>query len=95
MLDKCLILLVFHTAGKNSLSGKVPGQTSYIKKDLLRMLCEHAHLQSLCQMQDPPGEGEFMRDMALLWLSRGPDQMVGQSWAGVCCLQMTRDFVHR
>lgn len=37
----------------------------------------------------------FMRELALQWLSRGPHWMVGQSWAGVCCLQVTRDFVHR
>jgi len=85
MLDKCLLLLVFHTAGKNSLSGKVPGQTAYIKKDPLWMLYEHTHLQSLSQKQAGPGEGAFMGDLALQFLPRGPRQMVGQSWADLLC----------
>lgn len=84
MLDRCLLLLVFHTAGKNSLSGKVPGQTAYIKKDPLWMPYEHAHLQSLSQKHAGPSEGAFMGDLALQHLSRGPQQIVGQSWVGLC-----------
>lgn len=87
MLDKCLLLLVFHTAGKNSLSGKVPGQTAYIKKDPLWMPYEHAHLQSLSQKHTGPSEGAFMGDLALQHLSRGPQQIVGQSWVGLCWKQ--------
>lgn len=52
MLDKCLLLLVFHTAGKSFLTGKDPGQIACIKKDPLWMLYEHAHLWSLSQKQD-------------------------------------------
>lgn len=84
MLDKCLLLLAFHTAGKNSLSGKVPGQTAYIKKDPLWTLDEDVHLQSLSQKQAGHGEGAFMGDLALQDLPRGPQQIVGQSWAGLC-----------
>lgn len=84
MLDKCLLLPVFHTAGKNSLSGKVPGPTAYIKKDPLWMPYEHTHLQSLSQKQAGPGEGAFMGDLALQHLHRGAQQRLGQSWAGLC-----------
>lgn len=79
MLDKCLLLLVFHTAGKNSLSGKVPGQTAYIRKVSLWMPHEHARLPSLSQKQAGPGEGAFMEDLALQCLPGEAQQRLGQS----------------
>lgn len=82
----------FPHSWKKFLEWKSPWADSIHQKDPLWMLYEHAHLWSLSQKQDWPEEGTFMGDVALQCLSRGLHRMVGQSWAGVCCLQGTKDF---
>lgn len=99
MLDKCLLLLVFHTAGKNSLSGKVPGQTAYIEKDPLWMRVNMYIFRAFPRRQLDLGKVYLWGT----WLCRTCPEVFSKWWgrAGLTfaenksSLQMTRYGAHR